>query len=334
MRFGMMFAGCIFAQIFIEYILKYDAGAANCVTLAEISVVLVHAMLTSSRRTLLLQEKLRARMDHHVIHALLWVTISWLVNWAYSWKVGVPLHTLFRSSNIVSNVVVGVILFKHRYSTIELLGVVAVTAGIFLATIADASGRSCAGYTCSWADIVSGSAHPQIGEEDDTLTWKIGIGILVIVSLLQGLLGHVQKQMYDVTVGDRTAVANEFLFISHAFALVPSLFFSRDIIEHGARLIEAPSLHPALPIPYVLVMLLMANFCRIFCITGVFQLSALHSPLTMTIAMSIRKFVTVCVSVVWFQNPWTVLHTLAVALVFGGGLCHAAASHKSRKKMS
>eukprot|EP00397_Hematodinium_sp_SG-2012_P049083 GEMP01056470.1.p1 GENE.GEMP01056470.1~~GEMP01056470.1.p1 ORF type:complete len:283 (+),score=55.41 GEMP01056470.1:65-913(+) len=219
MRFGTMFAGCIFAQIFIEYILKYDAGAANCVTLAEISVVLVHAMLTSSRRTLLLQEKLRARMDHHVIHALLWVTISWLVNWAYSWKVGVPLHTLFRSSNIVSNVVVGVILFKHRYSTIELLGVVAVTAGIFLATIADASGRSCAGYTCSWADIVSGSAHPQIGEEDDTLTWKIGIGILVIVSLLQGLLGHVQKQMYDVTVGDRTAVANEFLFISHAFAL-------------------------------------------------------------------------------------------------------------------
>ena len=47
-------------------------------------------------------------MKHHFLHAFLWVSMSWLVNYAYSFHIGVPIHTIIRSSNVVATLVIGI----------------------------------------------------------------------------------------------------------------------------------------------------------------------------------------------------------------------------------
>lgn len=54
------------------------------------------------------------------------------------------------------------------------------------------------------------------------------------------------------------------------------------------------------------------------CISSVFVLTTECASLTVTLVVTLRKFVSLIFSIVYFQNPFTVYHWIGTILVFAG----------------
>merc|ERR1719161_950042 len=122
----------------MEYALKGDPKSGNLLTLTEFGVVLVQSIPGRLNRELRLRPLL-ASWSSHVQHAVLWISMSVLVNYAFAFNISVPIHTLFRSCNVIASVLLGWLLFGQRYSLRQLLCICVITVGIFLGSIGDAS---------------------------------------------------------------------------------------------------------------------------------------------------------------------------------------------------
>merc|ERR1712087_48061 len=81
----------------------------------------------------------------------------------------------------------------------------------------------------------------------------------------------------------------------------------------------------SLQLPSRVVWLILNNISQVICLKGVFRASAALSPLSLTIVLSVRKFLSVGFSILWFGNPWTHLHSVASGLIFGGAFAYSSA---------
>jgi UDP-xylose/UDP-N-acetylglucosamine transporter B4 len=57
---------------------------------------------------------------------------------------------------------------------------------------------------------------------------------------------------------------------------------------------------------------------QFICIRSVFVLTTEFSSLTVTMVVTLRKFVSLMISIFFFKNPFTLYHWIATALVFSG----------------
>jgi len=148
-----------------------------------------------------------------------------------------------------------------------------------------------------------------------------GVGVLTVVLLLQAWLGHMQHRFYEryaLGGAKRSALADEFLFYSHAASLLPMVLMTGHIRHHLSVLLATPPLAQLPGVPAGIVWLLLNLLTQAVCIKGVFYLSANYSPLTVNLTLSVRKFASVMLSVVLFGNPWGTKHVVASCLIFGG----------------
>lgn len=61
---------------------------------------------------------------------------------------------------------------------------------------------------------------------------------------------------------------------------------------------------------------------RYVCIRGVFILTTECTSLTVTLVVTLRKFVSLIFSILYFRNPFTAWHWLGTAFVFVGTLMY------------
>jgi len=117
------------------------------------------------------------------------------------------------------------------------------------------------------------------------------------------------------------------MFTSAIASLIGSLVFIDDIKLHFLRTMESTPLQISpfgISIPSQWIWIVGNNVTQLICIKGVYALSARHTALAVNITLSVRKFCTVVISVIYFSNPWTELHTLACLFVFCGAFCYAS----------
>ncbi|CAE7557474.1 slc35b4 [Symbiodinium microadriaticum] len=336
--FLMVFGGCMSAVIAMEYVLKANPQAGNLLSLSEFAFVLLqslpsrlevnahqfrrdawsqatlgHALLAALGKLRL--TPLKMPLSSHAQHAALWVSMSVLANVAFGFNISVPIHTLFRSCNVIASVLLGYALFRQRYTMKQLVCVVVITVGIFLGSVGDAKQF----FGCT---DCGGKGAGAAASSDDAgfMRWTFGIALLVFVQLLQGFLGHTQAHLYRLHClrGTKGELAEEFLFTSHVVSFLPFIFLWSDVLAAARLAWNSAPLFDWLPIPSQLLYFLANNLCQLVCIKGVFRLSAHFTPLTVNITLSVRKFASVIVSILWFGNPWTVLHSVATVAIFGG----------------
>lgn len=65
---------------------------------------------------------------------------------------------------------------------------------------------------------------------------------------------------------------------------------------------------------------LLNNDYRYLCISSVYYLTSECSSLTVTLVITLRKFVSLLFSIVYFKNPFTLWHWIGTGLVFSGTL--------------
>ncbi|CAJ1345158.1 unnamed protein product, partial [Effrenium voratum] len=139
--FAMVFGGCMSAVIAMEYVLKANPKAGNLLSISEFAFVLVQSFPGRVDKAGL--RPLRMPLQSHLHHAVLWVSMSVLANVAFGFNISVPIHTLFRSCNVIASVLLGYLVFGQLYSLKQLVCVLLITVGIFLGSVGDAKQFFC-----------------------------------------------------------------------------------------------------------------------------------------------------------------------------------------------
>lgn len=278
-----------------------------------------------------------------MIYTLFFVTVNLLNNWAFAYKISVPLHIILRSGGPVASMIVGYVVNGRRYSRGQIVAVALLTAGVVAAALADAQ--------------VKGQSRAVESETDtDMMTTAVGFVILALAMVLSAFQGIYADRLYATYGRDHW---KEALFYSHALSLplfltsYPQLSSQWRVVSSTPSLLSSMSVHPSTPsaglssaaigntalsvltrawqhkqvqsllsrIPVQVAYLAMNAMTQYVCIRGVHLLSAKSSSLTVTVVLNIRKLVSLLLSIYLFGNHLASGVLMGAVLVFiGGGL--------------
>lgn len=277
-----------------------------------------------------------------VVYTAYFVTVNLLNNWAFAYKISVPLHIILRSAGPVASMVIGYIYNGKCYSRGQMASVAMLTVGVAAAALADAQAKG--------LSIKVDSPDTEV----DMMTTVTGFTILALAMVLSAFQGIYADRLYATYGRDHW---KEALFYSHTLSLPifftsytqllsqwrvvassPSLLshLNRDILSNPSVSSSMKSTafsmlgqfqhHPSVQsilahLPVQVAYLIMNALTQYLCIRGVHLLSAKSSSLTVTIFLNIRKLVSLLLSIYLFGNHLAGGVLVGAALVFvGGGL--------------
>jgi len=239
---------------------------------------------------------------------LMFFSSSLLNSWAFYYQISVPLHIIFRSGSLLMNMLFSSLLLKKRYTFKQVIDVLLVTVGIILATLT--------------------SAHEKMTESKHStfIQWVIGIVILLLALTIGSVLGVYQEVIYR----KYGRVWKEALFYSHTISLPFFLIFSKKIMEDINIFNSFPpmkfSLNPyinfGISIPSSWIYLSLNIIAQYFCVTGVHKLSSISTSLTLNLILSLRKFVSLMLSIFIFNNPLKLGHWIGTIILFVGTIMY------------
>jgi len=297
----MVFIGCGSNVIFLELMINEDPGSGNLITFSQFLVIALEGFIVTTR---FLTVKPKVPFTAWLTLVVMFFLVSVSNNYALNFNIPMPLHMIFRAGSLIANMLMGIVLLGKRYTPTKYVSVMMITAGIVLCTIMSAKATS---------------TEDGAGEED--MLWlPVGVFLLTFALVLSARMGIYQEVIY----GKHGKHPKEALFYSHALPLPGFLLLFTDISHHWSlALASTPVSLPLLPsvqIPVMLLYLLANVVTQYVCISSVFVLTTECASLTVTLVVTLRKFLSLIFSIVYFKNPFTVFHWLGTGLVFGGTL--------------
>ncbi|NXQ43813.1 S35B4 protein, partial [Catharus fuscescens] len=247
---------------------------------------------------------------NYFIMVAMFFTVSVVNNYALNLNIAMPLHMIFRSGSLIASMALGIIILKRRYSASKYASIALVSLGIFTCTLMSAK------------QVASDSSLNAEDGPQAFLWWLLGIAALTFALLMSARMGIFQETLYK-KFGKHP---KEALFYNHALPLPGFLFLAPNIYQHAvlfnqSELFQVPVLGLTLPIMWFY--LLMNVITQYVCVRGVFILTTECTSLTVTLVVTLRKFVSLIFSILYFQNPFTGWHWLGTAFVFVGTLMYS-----------
>ncbi|XP_063782826.1 nucleotide sugar transporter SLC35B4 [Pseudophryne corroboree] len=320
---GLVFSGCCSNVVFLELLARKFPGCGNIVTFAQFLLIAIEGFIFQAQFG---RKRPAIPLRYYVTMVAMFFTVSVVNNYALNLNISMPLHMIFRSGSLIANMILGIIILNKRYSSSKYLSIVLVSMGIFICTLMSA--KQVATYSTSSKDE---------GFEA-FLWWLLGIAALTFALLLSARMGIFQETLYK----EYGKHSKEALFYNHALPLPGFLLLAPDIYNHAvmfsqSEMFTLPLLGIQMPIMWFY--LLMNVITQYVCIRGVFILTTECPSLTVTLVVTLRKFLSLIFSILYFNNPFTTWHWIGTLLVFVGTLLYTevwnsiqAASSKYRKE--
>ncbi|KAJ5549727.1 hypothetical protein N7535_002336 [Penicillium sp. DV-2018c] len=341
---SLIFGGCCANVFALEAIIKEQPAAGLLITFAQFVICALFTFpsffsLPAGPRALFIRPR-AIPLRSWVVYTAYFVSVNVLNNWAFAYKISIPLHIILRSAGPVASMVVGYLYNGKRYSSGQITSVAMLTVGVAAAAMADAQAKGV-------------SMHADSGSTD-TMTTVTGFTILALAMILSAFQGIYADRLYATYGRDHW---KEALFYSHALSLPLFLTSYPRLLDQWRVVASSPSLlsHMSLGswaggmssgalkgtpssvlgwmcqnesvqaflgrMPIQVAYLVMNALTQYLCIRGVHLLSAKSSSLTVTIFLNIRKLVSLLLSIYLFGNDLAGGVLLGAALVFvGGGL--------------
>lgn len=301
---SLVFVGCCSNVVFLELLVRDFPGCGNIVTFAQFAFIALEGFIFETNFG---RKKPQIPLSNYVIMVTMFFTISVINNYALNFNIAMPLHMIFRSGSLIANMILGIIILKKRYTMSKYLSIVLVSVGIFICTIMSAKQVS---------DEKGGT------EEDGVyafMHWLLGIAMLTFALLMSARMGIFQETLYK-KYGKHS---KEALFYNHCMPLPGFLLLSTNIYKHAVLFsqrspMEVPVIGLSMPVMWFY--LLMNVITQYVCIRGVFILTTECASLTVTLVVTLRKFLSLIISILYFQNPFTAWHWVGTAVVFLGTL--------------
>lgn len=336
---GLVLSGCILNNVALELIVREDPSAGLAITLAQFIVISLEGFLIhlefpraaankkqkvdgeeidapSSFGSVVLSyvPRLRPRtipITRYLVMVILFWMVSVLNNAAFAYHIPVPLHMIVRSGSLITSASLGWALFGKRYSFKKIVAIASVTLGVAIATTASANSKN--------------TEQSLDGGSFDLGTFSLGISILFGAMVLSSLLGLYQEHTYKMfQLPGQEKPFRETMFYSHALSLPLFAFSLPTVIDKVMSWGSDAMVLPVVGVEFPrLWAYLVANvLTQYLCIRGVFVLTGNLTSLSTTLTITVRKFVSLMLSVMYFQNPFTPEHWMGTAFVFGGTLLY------------
>ncbi|ALC48308.1 Efr [Drosophila busckii] len=223
---------------------------------------------------------------------------------------------IFRSGSLMANMIMGIILLKKSYNLRQYSSVAMITVGIILCTLV------------SSGDVKDNTHHSLKADSAYSafFWWTVGIGFLTVALLISAYMGISQEVLFK-RYGKH---ASEALFYTHILPMPGFLVMASNIAQHWKIALSTQPLVFSLPLlewnlnlPLMLLYLLWNMVTQYVCISSVYVLTTECASLTVTLVVTLRKFVSLLFSIIYFQNPFTLSHWLGTMLVFLGTVLFA-----------
>uniref|UniRef100_A0A673YEB0 Solute carrier family 35 member B4 n=1 Tax=Salmo trutta TaxID=8032 RepID=A0A673YEB0_SALTR len=302
----LVFVGCCSNVVFLELLVRKFPGCGNIVTFAQFAFIALEGFIFETNFG---RKKPAIPMSNYVIMVTMFFTVSVINNYALNFNIAMPLHMIFRSGSLIANMILGIIILKKRYSMSKYLSIAMVSLGIFICTIMSAR------------QVNTGSEGSEEQDVYAFLHWLLGIAMLTFALLMSARMGIFQETLYK-QYGKHS---KEALFYNHCLPLPGFLLLSSDIYNHCVLFsqstpVEVPVIGQAVPVMWLY--LLINVITQYVCIRGVFILTTECASLTVTLVVTLRKFISLIISILYFKNPFTAWHWVGTAVVFLGTLIY------------
>jgi len=293
----MVLVGCCSNVVFLELLVSQDPGIGNLVTFAQFLIIALEGFIFTTKFGTV---KPKVPFSAWVMLVIMYFLVSVSNNYALNFNIPMPLHMIFRAGSLMANMLLGVIILGKQYSMSKYVSILMITAGIITCTYSSTSSKSVEG-----------------GDEEKEESWiMVGISLLTFALFMSARMGIYQEVVYS----KHGKHPREALFYTHALPLPGFLLLAPDILNHWNIVMSSAPL-PIIPfVPSMLLYLIGNIFTQYLCISAVFVLTTECASLTVTLVVTLRKFLSLLFSIWYFNNPFTTLHWLGTALVFGGTL--------------
>ncbi|KAM6926446.1 UDP-xylose and UDP-N-acetylglucosamine transporter [Lycodopsis pacificus] len=303
---ALVFVGCCCNVVSLELLVRQFPGCGNIVTFAQFLFIALEGFIFETHFG---RKKPAIPVRNYVIMVTMFFTVSVINNYALNFNIAMPLHMIFRSGSLIANMILGIIILKKRYSASKYLSIALVSAGIFICTIMSAK----------QVNVASEGSEEQ--NVHAFMRWLVGIGMLTFALLMSARMGIFQETLYK-QYGKHS---KEALFYNHCLPLPGFLLLSTNIYNHCVYFSQStPTVVPVVgvTVPLMWLYLLINVITQYVCIRGVFVLTTECASLTVTLVVTLRKFLSLIFSIVYFQNPFTEWHWVGTGVVFLGTLLY------------
>ncbi|XP_064540627.1 UDP-xylose and UDP-N-acetylglucosamine transporter-like [Drosophila montana] len=309
----LVFVGCCSNVVFLELIIKIDPGAGNLITFLQFLFIALEGLIFTSK---FFTVRPKIALKDYVKLVVLFFGANVCNNYAFNFNIPMPLHMIFRSGSLMANMIMGIILLKKRYNLRQYSSVAMITVGIILCTLVSSGD-------------VKDNTHPTLKVEtsfSDFFWWSVGIALLTVALLVTAYMGIYQEIIYK----RNGKHPSEALFFTHMLPLPGFLIMASNIAQHWniavaseTVAVPVPGLSWSLAFPLMLFYLLCNVVTQYICISSVYVLTTECASLTVTLVVTLRKFVSLLFSIIYFRNPFTLSHWLGTILVFFGTVLFA-----------
>ncbi|EKG22185.1 UDP-galactose transporter [Macrophomina phaseolina MS6] len=313
---ALIFGGCCSNVYALEAIVKREPDSGLLITLGQFVLVCLAAFPSQfDPGQPFFLKKSPVPFRKWFMSASMFFAVNMLNNWAFAFRISVPVHIILRSFGSVTTMGAGWLRGK-RYSPLQVFSVAMLTVGVIISAWADAASK---GKSMSTSSINFTDA-----------SFEAGLVILLVAQLLSAYMGVYVQEIYE----QHGKHWDENLFYSHLISIPMFLPLQSTLMSQYTRLASSPPLYlpptisSALPLPAQKVlasipesvfMLLLNSTTQLLCITGVNLLSAKSSAVTVTIVLNIRKLVSFLVSIWLFGNKMGNQMLFGAFIVFGAG---------------
>lgn len=297
-----VFVGCCSNVVFLELLVKEDPGVGNLLTFLQFAFIAVYGFIFTSKFG---TAKRQIPMKAYLSLVLFFFLTSVANNYAFDFNIPMPLHMIFRAGSLMANMVMGILILKKKYTPLKYLSVIMITAGIVICTIQSST------------EVKAHGSEKRTAEEDEALRpmdifwWAVGIAILTFALFLSARMGIFQETLYQ-KYGKHPWEA---LYYAHALPLPLFLILWPNLWQHWVISGEGASLMGLSVIRWYLIGNVLTQY---ICISSVYVLTTECASLTVTLTVTLRKFVSLIFSIIYFRNPFTAAHWAGTLSVFFG----------------
>ncbi|OPB43510.1 UDP-N-acetylglucosamine transporter [Trichoderma guizhouense] len=308
----LIFGGCCSNVYALEAIINFEPTNGTLVTFVQflfVSITGYVAQFDRSRPPFFLTPNV-VPLSRWLVNILLFFTINVLNNHAFSYDISVPVHIILRSGGSICTMAAGY-LYGKTYSRPQVFAVFLLSIGVSLA---------------AWSDSKDKKPSDDISDP----VFNPGLLIIFVAQVLSAIMGLYTEATYR-KYGPQW---KENLFYSHILSLplflpfAPSMWRNLIVLTKSTPValnIPFAASLPPVQVPSQLAYLSANVLTQYACIRGVNLLAANASALTVTIILSIRKLMSLLLSIWLFGNTLKAGTLLSAVVVFGAAGLYSVA---------
>ncbi|KDR17872.1 UDP-xylose and UDP-N-acetylglucosamine transporter [Zootermopsis nevadensis] len=318
----MVFVGCCSNVVFLELLVKEDPSSGNIITFSQFFIIALEGFIITAHFG---TKKPSIGIKDYAVLVAMFFCANVCNNYAFNFNIPMPLHMIFRAGSLIANMIMGILILNKEYTSSKYLSVFMITLGISVCTIV--SGKDMKATT-PLNQIV-----PEQSEMDVLFWWIVGILLLTVALFVSARMGIYQEELYK-RYGKHP---RESLYYTHLLPLPGFLILYENIYSHiisfaQSEPVAVPVIGVGLPKLYLYLAGNVLTQC--VCINSVYVLTTECTSLTVTLVVTLRKFISLLFSIVYFKNEFTFAHWLGTFLVFSGTLIFTEVVDKFRAAIS